>query len=138
MHRTITVGFLFCLASAVPVVPDTLPEARTDLVRLDAVVTDGHGKLVRNLEQKDFAVFEDGKPQAISDFALGGRAPKPAVASPGPAAPATAPETAAPAAPAEEPAAMMGRNVLIIIDDIHIAVGGLPDTKRALHRVIDE
>src|SRR5260221_10145755 len=108
MHRTITIGFLFCLASAIPVVPDTLPEARTDLVRLDAVVTDSHGTLVRNLEQKDFAVLEDGKPQTISDFALGGRAPKRTGAPGAAAAPAPstagAPEAAPAPAGTEEPA----------------------------------
>jgi VWFA-related protein len=141
MQRTLTIAFLFCLAGAIPVVPETLPEARTDLVRLDAVVTDSHGALVRNLEQKDFAVFEDGKSQTITDFALGGRAPKRAAApsTAATAAPGTAaaPEAAPVPAAGEEPS-MMGRNVLIIIDDIHIAVSGLTDTKRALHRVIDE
>jgi len=37
-------------------------------VEIDARVTDGQGKFVDDLDQKEFQVFEDGTPQAISVF----------------------------------------------------------------------
>ena len=60
-------------------------------MRLDVVVTDPEGKVVRDLTQQDFEVREDGKPQRIRHFVLAGRsatglAPGPEAAAP-PAAP---------------------------------------------------
>ncbi len=47
--------------------PDTIRvEARQVLV--DAIVTDKKGNYVRDLEQKDFKVWEDGKEQALNSF----------------------------------------------------------------------
>lgn len=40
----------------------------TRLVVLHASVTDRHGKLLTNLKQNDFKVFENGKPQQIKTF----------------------------------------------------------------------
>lgn len=40
----------------------------TNLVQVDAVVTDSKGNHVRNLEASDFQIFEDGKPQKITHF----------------------------------------------------------------------
>jgi VWFA-related protein len=42
--------------------------ARVDLVVVPASVRDSRGKLVAGLTAKDFTVFEDGMPQAISNF----------------------------------------------------------------------
>ena len=40
----------------------------TQLVALDVVVTDSHGRMVKGLEQSDFIVAEDGKPQTVRQF----------------------------------------------------------------------
>ena len=40
-----------------------------DVVQVTAVVTDGDGRFVRGLQQSDFKVFEDGRPQPITHFA---------------------------------------------------------------------
>ncbi len=49
---------------------DTTPLIRsnTRVVLLDVVVTDKSGNPVRALNQSDFTIFEDGKPQKISSF----------------------------------------------------------------------
>jgi VWFA-related protein len=44
--------------------------AETRLVLVDSVVTDKKGEYVRNLTQKDFKVWEDGKEQAITSFSF--------------------------------------------------------------------
>lgn len=41
---------------------------RTDLVTLDVAVTEGNGRPVTGLTAKDFTVYEDGRPQAVSVF----------------------------------------------------------------------
>src|SRR5215470_19447765 len=40
----------------------------TDLVAVDAAVTDKDGNFVRNLKQEDFVVYEDGQPQKLDFF----------------------------------------------------------------------
>lgn len=40
-----------------------------DVVQVTAVVTDGDGRFVRGLQQGDFRVYEDGRPQPITHFA---------------------------------------------------------------------
>lgn len=40
----------------------------TDLVQVDAVVTDSKGNHIRDLEAADFRILEDGKPRTITNF----------------------------------------------------------------------
>jgi len=45
--------------------PDDVVRITTNLVQLDAVVTDKSGNQIRDLSASDFEVFQDGKPQKI-------------------------------------------------------------------------
>ena len=45
-------------------------KVQVDYVEVDVLVTDGRGNYVRDLKREDFQVFEDGKPQAVTNFAL--------------------------------------------------------------------
>jgi VWFA-related protein len=114
---------------------EVAPGVRAEIVRLDVVVTDAGGKLVRDLQREDFQVLEDGKPQTLTQFLV--------VSRPLPAAPAT-PEVTAPAVPSVpaatpvESSAGPGRFVVIFVDDLHIAPGHLDFTKDALHRFVAE
>lgn len=129
-------GAAILLASAAAAVaaapPQDVPVARAELVRLDVVVTDSQGQLVRGLSQEDFVVLEDGKPQRLTHFLQAGRAAR--VPSPAPPAPAAArptpPEIAAPDAP--------GRTIVVVVDDLHIAGTNLELVKQALRRMLDE
>src|SRR6478672_8007964 len=42
--------------------------AGTDLVRVDVIVRDKNGAVVRGLKATDFLIQEDGKPQQITSF----------------------------------------------------------------------
>jgi VWFA-related protein len=58
-------------APASPQNPVPVPQVirtQSNLVLVDTVVTDKKGNYIRDLEQKDFKVFEDGKEQTISSF----------------------------------------------------------------------
>ena len=44
--------------------------AEVEYVEVDVLVTDEQGRFVGDLRKEDFDVFEDGKPQAITNFAL--------------------------------------------------------------------
>jgi VWFA-related protein len=103
------------------------PTVRTEIVRLDVVVTDADGKLVRDLTREDFQLLEDGKPQTLSQF-LAVRAG---------AQPTGAPQAVAPPTPPAQTASP-GRNVVVFVDDLHIAPGHLDFTREALHRFVSE
>ncbi|HLH44347.1 MAG TPA: VWA domain-containing protein [Bryobacteraceae bacterium] len=53
-----------------PVDSGVIIRTGTKQVLVDAVVTDKKGEYVRNLEAKDFKVFEDGKEQPIKSFSF--------------------------------------------------------------------
>jgi VWFA-related protein len=48
--------------------PEAAYRVSVNLVQIDAVVTDSKGRHVSGLRREDFEVFEDGKPQKISNF----------------------------------------------------------------------
>jgi VWFA-related protein len=50
--------------------PNSVIRVETNVVLVDAVVTDKKGNYVRDLKQKDFKVWEDNKEQAIKSFSF--------------------------------------------------------------------
>ena len=119
-----------CLSSwGVPSAPaqQAAPAARAEIVRLDVVVTDPEGRVVRDLTEQDFDVREDGKPQRIRHFVVAGQSG--IGLAPGPEAGAP-PGTTAPAGP--------GRHIVIVFDDLHVSDSSLPYTRDALRRFVRE
>jgi VWFA-related protein len=57
-------------APAAPAADPSIFHAETRVVLVDAVVTDKKGNYVRDLAQKDFKVWEDGKEEAVSSFSF--------------------------------------------------------------------
>jgi VWFA-related protein len=103
-----------------------VPAVRSEIVRLDVVVTDAKGKPVVDLTREDFTVKEDGKPQQVANFEpAGGRGTE--------APPSTPPS--APAAPADRPT---GRQIVIVVDDLHLARDTVEPAKQALLRFVSE
>ncbi|MDX2030265.1 MAG: VWA domain-containing protein [Blastocatellia bacterium] len=128
---------LVCLAVAGAFAQSTGRESQsvlrveTELVQLDVTVTDKQGRLVRDLKREEFALFEDGKPVALTHFAIG-TASRPAVL---PGRPSRT--SAGPAAVVPPSSSTAGRYLVLAIDDLHMAAGNLPFTKQALLRFID-
>src|SRR5216683_2753549 len=52
---------------------EAVPGAKAEIVRLDAVVTDANGNLIRDLSREDFELRDDGKPQRLTHFAFVGK-----------------------------------------------------------------
>jgi len=115
--------------AAIAAAQTAVPASETEVVRIDAVVTDGDGKAILDLTEADFEVLEDGKRQTLTVFTQVGT---PAAAPASPAAPSAATAEAETAAPAP------ARRVLIVVDDTHIALAGLEATKKALKRLLGE
>jgi len=115
----------------------TLPVVRTELVQLDVTVSDKDGRNVRGLTARDFVLLEDGRPQALSHFSLGGR-PGTAGEEPAPAPATPATSAAAPAPVPPPPAAPRGRHVVLLVDDLHTAAANLPQAQDAMRRFVRE
>ena len=119
-----------------PPATPTLPVVRTELVQLDVTVADKDGRNVPGLTARDFVLLEDGRPQALSHFATGGR---PGVETSEPAAPAPAAPAATPATPPPPPAAATrGRHLVLLMDDLHTAPANLPQAQNAMRRFVSE
>src|SRR5262249_2723310 len=111
---------------------EPLLRIETELVQIDAVVTDKQGKLARDLKRADFELYDDGKKQEIAHFAIGTAAQparwlavekKPTEKSP------------ADSTPVEIRA---GRYIVIAVDDFHLAPENLMIAKRTLQRFIND
>jgi VWFA-related protein len=108
---------------------DVSPGAQAELVRLDVVVADAHGRPVRDLAREDFEVLEDGKAQRVTSFLFVGRArPRPASL--------TKPDASG--EPPAEGASRPSRCVVIVVDDLHVARQDLDSAKEALRGLVDQ
>jgi len=107
--------------------------ATAELVPVRVVVRDGTGKAVANLEKDDFQLFEDGKPQLITNFVvetLGSVAPPPVRND----------HNLGEAKPGEtQPAAFVRptRFVALLFDDAHLEVPDFLAARRAAERYLD-
>jgi VWFA-related protein len=125
----LTIGMALSVSLASQSADPPLPTFRAEVeyVEVDALVTDEQGRFVPSLRKEDFQIFEDGKPQAIANFALieiptdkgdrlGGAEPD--VLS------------------NERP--FVGRIYTMILDDLHTAASRAPRVKAAARRFIEQ
>src|SRR5437660_793619 len=69
MRRLFLFVTILLLSSLVPY-GQTQVRTRVDLVVVPVNVRDNNGNLLTNLAKDDFTIFEDGKEQTISNFAV--------------------------------------------------------------------
>ncbi len=108
----------------------------TNLVQVDAVVTDRDGRHVTDLRPEDFEILEEGKRQEVTSFSYVGASP----ATDGRAAPAEAPraEKGGPPAPPRPGPARARRTVALVVDDLSLPVDNVHLVRRALKKYVDE
>jgi len=108
------------VAAAAPAAPDPAPPVvvrlGVDLVQLDAVVTDGHGRQITDLQADDFEVREDGKPQKVTHVRYVRAAD-----------PGTAPR-------AEDPR----RVITLVVDDLGLSFPAMSHIRDGLRRLVRE
>jgi VWFA-related protein len=105
-----------------------------NLVPVRVIVRDAKGHAVSTLRKEDFQLFQDGKPQIISNFSVVTPASiaNPVVATS--AAPAVAPRPGAPARPAFLPPS---RFVALLFDDAYINMQDAMQARIAASRYVD-
>ena len=110
----------------------------TNLVQVDAVVTDKDGRHVTDLTPADFEVLEDGRRQEITNFSYVSVAPEAGAARPAAAPTARAERGAPPVPPARLRAGRARRTVVLVIDDLSMSAQTTVEVRRALKKYIDE
>lgn len=107
----------------------------TNLVQVDAVVTDRRGRHITDLRPDEVQMLENGKPQKITDFSYI------RVAPPSQAATNATEENSRPAGPVpprnirrEE----VQRTMAVVIDDLRMSFDSIRFTKQALKKFLDE
>jgi VWFA-related protein len=107
--------------------------AQTQLVQLEVVVRDAHGRAVEGLKQADFEILDEGKPRTIAAFSVESRGQSPATAAPPESVAAPSRTASIPNLPAVAPS----RSVLLFFDDLHGGAGELQRTQAAARRFIE-
>jgi VWFA-related protein len=112
----------------------TIPlQSHVNVVPLRVVVRDAKGNPVTGLRKEDFQLFEDGKLQDISHFAIESPAPVPASVSETVVKPDGGPAGTGASANFVPPS----RFVALLFDDVHITTQDLMRTRQAATRFID-
>lgn len=115
----------------------------TNLVQIDAVVTDPEGRHVSNLTAGDFEILEDGRPQKITAFSyVSTVAPRPAhiktkiIAPPG--KPSAPPPVAPPPVAVHLARQQVQRTIVLMVDDLGLSFESAARVRRALKKFVDE
>jgi VWFA-related protein len=122
---------------AAAVNPNTVIRIDVNLVQVDAVVTDSRGKRATDLQSSAFEILQDGKPQAITNFAY--VSAKPGVAATAPAHLAAKPvKGETPPPPRALRPTEVGRTLALVVDDLGLAADNMPPIRNAIRNFIDE
>ncbi|HEX8097193.1 MAG TPA: VWA domain-containing protein [Pyrinomonadaceae bacterium] len=110
----------------------------TNLVQVDAVVTDKSGRLVTDLGPEDFEVTEDGRPQKVTNFSFVALGPAEGAAKPTANAAAPADRNAPPVPPARLRPDQIRRTIALVVDDLGLSFESTHFVRRALKKFVDE
>ncbi|HEY0003933.1 MAG TPA: VWA domain-containing protein [Pyrinomonadaceae bacterium] len=115
---------------------DEVVRITTNLVQVDAVVTDKKGQPVTDLRPEDFEITEDGRPQKITNFSYAQL--DPAVArSPAAAAPSAA-ANGAPLPPTRLRPEQVRRTIALVVDDLGLSFESTHFVRQALKKFVDQ
>lgn len=115
---------------------DDVVRITTNLVQIDAVVTDKKGQPVTGLTSEDFEILENGKSQKITNFSFIEVAPRPAN-KPGekPIKPA---KNALPVPPARLKADQVTRTIALVVDDLMMSFFSVGIVQETLKKFVRE
>ncbi|HEU5239426.1 MAG TPA: VWA domain-containing protein, partial [Pyrinomonadaceae bacterium] len=107
----------------------------SNLVQVDAIVTDSKGKLVTDLKPEEVEIFEDGHKQKITHFSYYA-AETPAAESPARAV--AVDKNAPPVPPTRIKPEDVRRTIAIVVDDLGLSFESTYYVRRALRKFVDE
>jgi VWFA-related protein len=104
--------------------------AGTELVQVDAVVTDKDGRYVTDLGQEDFEIVEDGKTRPITNFRYVTLLPAAPGAAPG--------RPRGPEGPPPVRPGAAGATMAIVVDDLSLTFESTSRTRKLLYDFVNE
>jgi VWFA-related protein len=125
-------GLFFLSGAQAPQEP--VFRATVSLVQVDAIVTDGRGRQVTDLNAADFEILQDGKPQKITGFSYV-RVAEPA---PVPGRKAQQPRVPIPAPPTVLRPEQARRSYALVVDDLALGFESIARIRLALKEFVDE
>ncbi|HEX8128092.1 MAG TPA: VWA domain-containing protein [Pyrinomonadaceae bacterium] len=118
---------------------DDVVRITTNLVQMDVVVVDKKGKQVTDLTAEDFEVYEDKRPQKITNFSYVLNEPETRPGAGAPAAtPAPADKLAPPAPPRRLRPEQVRRTMALVVDDIGLSFASTDAVREALRKFVNE
>lgn len=113
---------------------DEVVRITTNLVQVDAVITDKNGKLITDLRPDEVQIFEDGHQQKITNFSF--VAPEASTTGPLPSAPRD--KNAPPLPPTKLHREDVRRTIALVVDDLGLSFRSTYDVRNALKKFVDE
>src|SRR6202140_5265314 len=115
---------------------DDVVRITTNLVQVDAVITDKNGKVVTDLKSEKIKILEDGRPQKITNFSY--NVIETNEASAPSEKPATVDKNAPPIPTARLKAEDIRPTIAIVVDDLGLSFESTYFVRRALKKFVDE
>jgi VWFA-related protein len=113
---------------------DDVVKITTNLVQVDAVVTDKNGNLIRDLRPEDVQIFEDGRQQKITTFNLITQEAVTTERTPAAAVDKTAP----PLPSAKLHPDDVRRTIALVVDDLGLSFESTHYVREALKKFVDQ
>ncbi|MBD0369645.1 MAG: VWA domain-containing protein [Pyrinomonadaceae bacterium] len=114
---------------------DEVVRITTNLVQVDAVVTDKKGNPVTDLKPEDFEITEDGRAQAITNLSY---ISTPTATTTTLRAPASVERNAPPAPPVRLRPEQVRRTMALVVDDLGLSFQSVYYVRRALKKFVEE
>ena len=121
-----------------PTEDDDVVKISTNLIQIDVTVTDKDGKVVTDLKPEDFAIFENGKKQDLTNFLFvtsPNQTKSVAIKKTGKQ---SADKTAVPVPPVTLKPTEVKRTIALIVDDLGLSFESLVRVRTSLKNFVDE
>lgn len=121
---------------------DEVVKITTNLVQIDAIVTDKQGRVVTDLQPSDFQVFENGHPQPITNFSfVETNSPNPSAERAKSVTAAAKPKAGgipAPVPPVRLKPEQVRRTIALVVDDLGLSFESTHFVRNSLRKFVTE
>jgi VWFA-related protein len=118
---------------------DEVVRITTNLVQIDAVVTDRDGRQVTDLRAEDFELLENGRPREVTNFSyIRTTTPNTDAAPSNEAALSARARNVPPVPPARLRPEQVRRTIALVVDDLRMSAESIHFARQALRKYVDE
>lgn len=120
-----------------PAADDDVVKISTNLIRINATVTDKKGNAIRDLQPNDFELYQNGKKQEIIDVTFVGAGEDPAKTEKS-AKSAKKEKIPTPVMRSEIKPEQIRRTIVLAVDDIHLSAESINYVRKSLRTFVDQ